>query len=382
VLQTAAANVARFDHSPTTFESLGLEIEEQRTNLLLRSEEFNYATWAKNDLNVTSNTVVAPNGELTGDKLVENTASSFHLCNQAFTVTNATTYTFSVFLKAAERGFAFVGYNTGSLETTFVSVNLSLGTISTAVGTPVASSIQNVGNGWYRVSITLTSTGTNYSQADIRTSVDGVWANRNYTGDGYSGIYVWGAQLEVGAFPTSYIKTEASQVTRSADAASMTGANFSSWYRADEGTLFAQTQRTGTNDTSNEGTGIEITSGEFQKNLLQLMYDSGSFNRPKLRIISNVSADVNGVSGSSPAFVYGEPPAMFAAAYKSGDSGLSKGGSTVTTSTTAFLPPVVSFLSIKTTSNGSQGSDFNGYIRKIAYYPLRLTNAQLQALTS
>jgi hypothetical protein len=63
-----------------------------------------------------------------------------------------------------------------------------------------------------------------------------------YTGDGYSGIYIWGAQLEAGAFPTSYIKTEASQVTRSADSASMTGTNFSEWYRQDEGTVYVCSQ--------------------------------------------------------------------------------------------------------------------------------------------
>jgi hypothetical protein len=63
---------------------------------------------------------------------------------------------------------------------------------------------------------------------------------KSYTGDGYSGIYIWGAQLEAGAFPTSYIPTVASQVTRSADSASMTGTNFSDWYRADEGTFIVR----------------------------------------------------------------------------------------------------------------------------------------------
>jgi hypothetical protein len=77
VLLTAATNAPRFDHNPTTGESLGLLIEEQRTNLLFPySEEFDNAAWSKTRSSITSNTIVAPDGTLTGDKLVEDTANS------------------------------------------------------------------------------------------------------------------------------------------------------------------------------------------------------------------------------------------------------------------------------------------------------------------
>ena len=110
--------------------------------------------------------------------------------------------------------------------------NLSTGTAS---GT--GASIVSVGNGWYLCIGTVTvnttgSTGINFSINNGSTN--------SYTGDGYSGIYLWGAQLEAGAFPTSYIPTTSASVTRNADVASMTGTNFSSWYRQDAGCFYAE----------------------------------------------------------------------------------------------------------------------------------------------
>lgn len=383
VLQTASANVARFDHNPITGESLGLLIEEQRTNLLTYSEQFDNAAWVKTGATVTANTAVAPDGTLTADKLVEDTSVSSHYTLQNITPTASTNYTGTIFVKAAGRGFALFGLAGGGSDD-FASINLSTGATAVVTGSLVAHSATNVGNGWWRFSITKLTSSTAQLAFDIRTSTNGVWANQSYTGDGVSGIFVWGAQIETGAFPTSYIPTVASQVTRNADSASMTGANFSSWYRTSEGTLYAETQRRGTSQTASEGTGIEFASGISQRNMLQLMYDDGSTNIPRLRVFpagSTSSASILGASGSSPNFTAGEAVAKFAVAFKDGDSGLSKDGSVVTTRTNAFTPPPVTSLQIRTASFGAQGSDFNGTIRKIAYYPARLTNAQLQALT-
>ena len=61
-----------------------------------------------------------------------------------------------------------------------------------------------------------------------------------YDGNGTSGIYLWGAQLEEGAFPSSYIPTTTAAATRSADVASITGTAFSGWYRQDEGTFYGE----------------------------------------------------------------------------------------------------------------------------------------------
>ena len=221
---TSTINSApRFDHDPTTGESLGLLVEEQRTNLLLRSEELE-TTWTTIRASVSANAIVAPNGSLTADKLVEDsTATNTHFIRQTSSVVSGTTYTLTVFAKAAERTQVNLQLTTGFPSTTH-RVDLSTGSTIDTAGSPVATSIQPVPDGWYRISITqVANLTTSVSQSNIFISVGGTTV---YTGDGTSGIYLWGAQLEVGSFPTSYIPTTTAAATRAADVASISGSNF------------------------------------------------------------------------------------------------------------------------------------------------------------
>lgn len=370
---TAANGAPRFDYNPTTLAPRGLLIEEQRTNLLLRSEQFDNAAWIAGGLTVGANVTASPDGAVTADKISEDATTGGHLIVQNTpSLTTATTYTFSVFLKAAERTFAFVGFNTGSMPTVFVSVNLTNGTVATATGSPVASAIQAVGNGWYRVSISATTTGSGFTNADVRTSTDGVWANRSYTGTTGSGIFIWGAQLEAGAFSTSYIPTVAAQVTRSADSASMTGTNFSSWYRADEGTLFAEFV-----------IGQDSDGSRFFANI-----DDGG-NTNAVDITSSNIATVRGVissGGAQQAVMTSNASAIGsvckgAVAYRVNDFAFSANGAAAVTDTAGNIPVSPNRLSIGS-YNGGAGNFTNTAIRRIAFYPARLANATLQALTT
>ena len=238
VLKTAVTDAPRFDHNPTTGESLGLLVEEARTNLILRSEEFDNASWGKFAASITANNAIAPNGASTADALIPNTTTTFHLCNQGFTLVNGTTYTFSIYLKAAGYNFVLLNTSTGSASgNAGPIINLSNGTKAGFLAVDYPTLIQSVGNGWYRVSYQYTSNGT-FGVIDINTlPTSSISA---YAGDGTSGIYIWGAQLEAGAFATSYIPTTSATVTRAADVASITGSNFSSWYNQTEGTVFAE----------------------------------------------------------------------------------------------------------------------------------------------
>ncbi|NBW17403.1 MAG: hypothetical protein EBR82_56425, partial [Caulobacteraceae bacterium] len=198
VLQTAAAGVARFDHNPTTGESLGLLIEEQRTNVFTYSADFSDSIWAKGNSSVTANTIVAPDGTLTGDKLVENTATGSHNIVQNYTGT--ATLTSSVYAKPAGRSaFVMNGGNQSGVAATF---DVSAGTVSNVGGAVTGTSITSVGNGWYRCSMTWSNTSTVGLGIFL---VSG--GSASYTGDGFSGLYLWGAQLEAGSFATSYIPT-------------------------------------------------------------------------------------------------------------------------------------------------------------------------------
>jgi hypothetical protein len=368
-LLTAASGVARFDHNPTTFESLGLEIEEQRANLLTYSEQFDNAAWTKSDATVTANTIVSPNGTVDADKLVENTATSTHSIVSGITPTASTAYTGTVYIKAAERQFAFVGLNGGGIVS-FASINLSTGAVSVATGTPTVSAA-SVGNGWYRVSVTATTASTVFLGFDIRISTDGVWANRSYTGNGFNGIFIWGAQMEAGTFSTSYIPTVASQVTRAADAASMTGTNFSSWYNQGEGTLYA--------DWSAAPPVVSTLRA------LAVIGQSTAGNDIILSVGNNVANYIILSGGASqtnlnPTATSAQTGGKVAAGYKVNDFAVVANNGTASTDALGILPSNPNQLLIGV--YGTNPATLCGTIRKIAYYPVRVTNAQLQGLTS
>jgi hypothetical protein len=375
VLQTAAAGVARFDHNPTTFESLGLLIEEQRANLFLRSEEFDNASWVKTALNLTANTIVAPDGTLTGDKINDTAISNIHFVKQDISMTSGVSYTGSVYAKQGERRYLILRYlSGGAFSTNYICLfDLQTGTATNSPTLPVAGfSITPVGNGWYRCSITQAANATGTGGFSLFLSVDGV--NTSYTGDGYSGIYIWGAQLEAGAFPTSYIPTVASQVTRSADAASMTGANFSSWYNQAAGTLYADYVVNGLN-TGAANAAYGISDGTIANHITGRTTESGVTG------IINFQVRVGGVNQAAlnSVTVAVGAVAKNAAAYAVNDFAFLGNAGAVQTDTVGTLP-IVTQMQIGTLLGST--NVLNGTIKKIAYYPARCTNAQLQGLTS
>ena len=385
VLQTAAANVARFDHNPTTGEALGLLIEEQRTNLFTYSADFSNAAWTKSNASITANTIVAPDGALDGDKIVENTATGQHRVYKTVSgTTNTNAYTLTVFAKAAERVRIYVGMAespTFSRQGNAV-FDLSAGTVAnTTTGlngaTGGVATITNVGNGWYRCAYTLTLGGTDTSIfADINIVSTGTTIS--YTGDGYSGIFIWGAQLEAGAFPTSAIATTSAQVTRSADAASMTGTNFSSWFNNGQGTLYAEASIPAFSSSSVlQTTQFAVFTGGGSNMMRVRGYSSGTgaYNW-------DATGTVNAVSQFDTAErVYSTLNSVVknALAYKVDDIGNSVNGQTVSTDGSAQIP-VCNAASI---GSSAIGADFSiQHIRKVAYYPQRLSDTNLVALTS
>jgi hypothetical protein len=365
VLQTAASGVARFDNNPTTGESLGLLIEESRTNLTTYSSQFDNAGWSKNASTITADTIVAPDGTLTGDKLVENTASGQHYITGVSSAL-ATTSTFSCYAKAGERSRIQIG----SYIQTYCIFNLSsqTTTITNAFGWPTATAtITLVGNGWYRCTFTVGTGGSAYNPAFAIGIVDNS-GNVSYTGDGFSGIYIWGAQLELGSFATSYIPTVASQVTRAADAASMTGTNFSSWFNAGQGTVYSDSLPL----TVSSARVLSISDNTASNRMMVI-----SSNVSHLFVTTNGTtvADLDGGTYSS------TTTNRQGSAYAASDYAVSLNSGTVATSTSGALPSGLNRLYIGANHDGT-ALFLNGTIKKIAYYSLRISNAQLQALTS
>jgi hypothetical protein len=254
LIKTATTNEARFDHHPTTGESLGLLVEEQRTNVVTYSEQFDNAAWSKSNASITANSIAAPTGSVTAGKLIPAASYSAagNLAQQYFgsNFSTGNVVTFSCFAKAAELNlFSLRTYNEAAGGSRAALFNLSTGTIvdtKSQGGTKTATySISPAGNGWYRLTLTRELEAAPYYaivQAASSSAPDySFFANGSLvgTGNGTSGVHVWGAQLEAGAFPTSYIPTTTATVTRSADVASITGTNFLSFYNTTNGSVFA-----------------------------------------------------------------------------------------------------------------------------------------------
>ncbi len=364
-LQSAASGVARFEHNPITGESLGLEIEEQRTNLVLRSQEFGVSPWASANIGITENSAIAPDGTLTADRIFENTASGAHApYNFSVATFSALPYTWSFYAKDSGRRYLYADFtDSGAGNARF---DLVSGTIlGSSAG--VTSTITSVGNGWYRCTVTRTMAATTGGIA-FYLSTDGTTIT--YTGDGWKGLFIWGVQIELGAFATSYIPTVASQVTRSADAASMTGTNFSSWYRADEGSVYAESFIPTNVDGAFGNYYCAISDGTISNNILMAEVD-GTVGQ----VVVNGSVQFNQKVGSEPtAFT------KMALAYKTNDF-IFCVNSTLSAAGTSGRLPVVDRLFIGTRFDVGITST-NGTIKKLAYYAKKLTNAELQGLTT
>ena len=365
LIKTATTNEARFDHNPTTGESLGLLVEEARTNLLLRSEEFNDASWNKTNASITVNAISAPNNTVTADKLVEDTATSTHTCTQGFTgLLDNTIYTFSAYLKQAERTIAVFVIRTKAGSFPAVYFNLTSGIFSNA-SAGITASIVNTGNGWYKCSATLDigSGGSTPTLFILPTTAAGV---QTYTGDGTSGIYLWGAQLEAGAFPTSYIPTTTATVTRAADVASITGSNFSSWYNQTEGTVFTESRQIG--DVL--GFIAAISDGTDNNRIAQ--FRNGTTLSSRCVRAGTATNPGNVTITLSQSLV----KSVIAAVANS--CGAAVNGTLATDATPTALP-TVDRIGIGLGAPGS--TPLNGTIKRLVYWGQRLPNNVLQAIT-
>jgi hypothetical protein len=213
VLVGNAIDVARFDYDPTTLALRGLLIEEARTNAFVRSDEFDNAIWAKTAATVTANAAVAPDGTMTADKFFEDATNTQHRLQQPINVVSGTTYTFTVFVKAAERswlGLAFSQLSGGNVS----SFNVSNGTLGTVQATHTVD-MTDAGGGWYRLRLTITANAT--AAGAFRLHLMPADNTFSYAGVGTNGILIWRAQHETGANATSAISTTTAAVARSAD---------------------------------------------------------------------------------------------------------------------------------------------------------------------
>jgi hypothetical protein len=336
--------------------------------LILQSQDFS-TTWTNSNTTESTNVAVAPDGASTADKLIDDLTNGQHRIEQGVAMTSGTTYTFSVFAKTAE--YRRIGLRTSGDVVTGV-FDLTSGTVVTTTGTGSAS-IESVGNGWYRCSVTGVAGSTATLQNRINLMEDSQTSVIDtFVGTGTDGVLLWQADVVASSVATSPIVTTAGTASRVADVVSLTGA--SSLIGQSEGTLYAEV-----NLTNIAGSRILVIkpSGIDTANFIEIS-KGASANQIQARILVSPSTIFNQTVSA----VAGINKVAFA--YKSGQIALYVNGVSASTSTSSFTVGVtLSEINIgHTTSFGASVAFLNDHVRSVALFPTRLENATLASITS
>jgi hypothetical protein len=365
LIKTATTNEARFDHNPITGESLGLLVEEARTNLLVRSEEFDNASWVKLNTTASANAVVSPTGDINADLVIDTSTPAEHYFSQDCSTTTNQAYTQVIFAKAGTAPsfrIMVVAIGSSSITSQIIFTQTAGVFVASAItGLITSATVVAVNNGWYRCAVTYTLNGTvTTHQMRIYPYLSGI-----YAGTGL-GTYFWGAQLEAGAFATSYIPTTTATTTRAADVASITGSNFSSWYNQTEGTVFAETQQIG----SILGYPMALSDGTDNNRIAQFRSATTLGNRITRSGISTNPSNITIADLVSLRSVI---------AARAGNATAAANGTLgVTEATPTVLPTVDRFF----IGLGALGTlPINGTIKRVTYWPVRLANPTLVSIT-
>ena len=356
-IEVIPADQPRFDFDPVTGESLGLLIEESRTNLITTSEDLSSGNWGTNANGtgtvpqITTNYGIAPDGTQTADRVIfdrgsgTTTNDSSTLFNNGYSTTGSS-YTQTVWLKTTDGSTKTLRYSFSGLIVEYITVT----------GT------------WTRFTRTLTSFYDNNRHFRLALRFSG----SSQTAD----VLVWGAQVEQGSFPTSYIPTEGSEKTRTADSASITGSNFTEWHNPSEGTVYVK--------YSIKGLGTNSTGF----NRIFEIFDSESLNRLTALLLTNAQIYESFTIGTQQMdyrpftinfnefneYVIGFGTESQRYAYNA--SGVLSGNTDNSIGISTFYPNQlnIGFQFDNTTRY------LNGYISQFTYYPVRLSNSQLQNL--
>jgi hypothetical protein len=359
---TTINSAPRFTHNPATGASLGLLVEEQRTNVALRSEQFDDASWVKYlSGSVTPNTAISPDGTTTADTLSKTTTAN-GLVYQLTPISGIQTLSFYCKANTATQCTVAFTINLFGRACTFDLINGTAGPITNYNGVDPSifggtASIFPVGNGWYRCVL------ANVSAPATTAFHIGAGAVGSTTAES---IYVWGAQLETGYGASSYIPTTTAQVTRAKDIATISGTNFTSWYQQAEGTIFAE-YIGGRNNFYNAYGRIATTnvwSVEKGANAFAINFITGASQLSSVSLVDSfvstakVAAAWQG-SAISTVIADGNLPSF------------SSGSLTISGTATK--------LNIGTDNNGNVSLD--GTIARLSYWPTRLSNVTLQNMT-
>jgi hypothetical protein len=328
-----------------------LLLEPQRTNLVTFSEQFDDAAWVKTNVSVTANSITSPSGVLNADFVVPNITNSIHRLSNS---TASGLCTYSVFAKKGFYKNILVWFD---IHSGGIGVNLE--TLAIFRNENITSyTIDNFGNDWFRISITANIAAT--ATAAIYVYSNDATPRISWVANGSGGLYLWGAQVEAGAYPTTYIPTTTAAVTRVADAASKTGV--SSIIGQTQGTIYVNLNIARLNIVAGN---IALSNGTDE---ISIQFPPGNPNNIRAVIFIGgafpVAIDVPFASAGNYKIAFAYAQNNFAIYVNGVLRGTDTSGNVPACSEIKFIAPLM-----------------NG-VNNAALFTRRLTNAELAAITT
>lgn len=378
VITTVTNDTPRFDYNPATLTLNGLLMEGQASNIAVPSTNYlSNASPSGSVDGVTQNIGGAPDGTSSAMALINGTFSAVHQYFSGVSGAASTIYTHSVYCKAAGYNFVVVSLQGTAFgaNAQSASFNLSNGTVDVASANGFQN-IQSVGNGWYRCSVQATSLSSagNYFPVVQPFPISGGGTGTSTTGDGVNGIWVWGRQVEVNLFASSYIPTVGTAVTRARDVLSTTAL---SWFNPTNGTLMSQWQYLGVGVTGTFAAITDFPGANSNTDTMGIRFQNATnnLNMTGFTTIAGTTTNVNGTGNTS------KTSAIKSAwSYTTTVQQLSVGGAVTSSgSTGGSLPTVVTFQIAGPAIFQQQPY---GWIVRVQYWNSTLSAAQLQTIST
>jgi hypothetical protein len=378
LIESVASGVPRLDYpllNGVVQSCPALLLEPARTNLLTYSEELDNAAWTKSNVTISANAIVSPDGGVDADKVVEDSANTNkHIRAINTNLTSGTAYQVSFFLKPDNCNY--IGIREGASSGDAITYSFSSLTTSLQGSRFGVLKSEQYPNGWIRLSVLFTATttathnfrlhllGNDYNQT-TNTSV----GTYTYTGDGVSGVYAWGAQLEAGSYATSYIPTSGTTVARAAEVCN--GAGTSAEFNDSEGVLFAEISSLANDGTTRR---YSISDGGFTNRVTVELDETAntikSFIVSDNTLVYSPSETINSTLQNN----------KIAVKYKANDFSLWINGFELNVDTSGAAP--IGLSQMQFNDGDGPGSPFYGKTKQLIAFDAALTDEELEDLTS
>jgi hypothetical protein len=369
-----AGNAIQFATGVPRITNRGLLVEEGRTNLLLRSQEFDNAAWVQTTTTVTANAIAAPDGSLTADLLTTNATSGCVTRQDVAGIAPGNPHTMSFFAKAGSgntfvAAILFTPTGVNGARAWFNTTNGAVSGVAAAgAGTGISTTSTALANGWYLFTLTVTPNGAG---TVLRAELDQSTTSGSYNTVNGGNLYLWQADVQPGSFPTSPIITTGAAGTRGGDVPLLTGVPF----YAGGVTLLADLEELTAAAPASANEFIASLSDNSINNRISLFRIQGTSSLGSRSTVGGAATNPGDIAS-----VLGVGVRRAGASVLAGRSISAVGGTLSTSAAPASVPPYTQLnVGLNDTANGSW---VNAYIRRIRIIPRAVSDAELQALTA